>query len=97
MWSITTHTGAHTQTQKHTPFTSRLIKIVLVAGELTSSPNMSPQVENFHAQYRLGEAVYDSLSDKQFYRQNLMSTVQGLFNDFSQISAVGVAEIIALG
>lgn len=58
---------------------------------------MSPQVGHFRVQSSLGEAVCVSLPDKQHYGLSLMSIVQRLFNDFSQIGVVGVAEIIALG
>lgn len=58
---------------------------------------MFPHVGNFGVQSSLGEAIYVCLSDKQYYRLSLMSIVQRLFNDFAQISVVGVAEIIALG
>lgn len=97
-----THTQVHACTNITTPsnteaVTSRLIKIVIVAGKLTFCPNLSPQVGNFGVQSSLGEAIYVSLSDKQDYRLSLMSIVQRLFNDFSQISVVGVAEIIAMG
>lgn len=74
-----------------------LIKIAIVAGKLTFCPSMSPQVGNLGVQSSLGEAIYVSLSDKQYYRLILMSIVQRLFNDFFQISVAGVAEIIALG
>lgn len=51
---------------------------------------MSPQVGHFRVQSSLGEAIYVSPPDKQYYRLSLMSIVQRLFNDFSQISGVGL-------
>lgn len=56
-----------------------------------------PRWEVFVVQSSLKEAIYISLPDKQNYRLSLMSIVQRLFNDFSQISVAGVGEIIALG
>lgn len=102
-----THTCSHTHTRVHTfrnitkplntEAVTRLIKTVTVASKLTFCPNLYSQVGNFGVQSTLGEAIYVCPSDKQDYRLSLMSIDQRLFNDFSQISVVGVAEIIALG
>lgn len=71
------------------PVTSRLIKASRVTGEMTFQPDGSPWSE-------LG-IFWKSSGDKQVRRLSLMSTVQRLFNDFPQISGVGVVEIIAAG
>lgn len=48
-------------------------------------------------EFGIENILYAYFPDKQDHILSLMSTVQRLFNDFSQISIVGVAEIIALG